>query len=446
MQQQMSRLWLVSEPHKAREQLNSFSFHIGWLPLVCAHGNGFISDVELKRDQTVCKNANVGKHGTSSSNYRWADDDAEDPLLLYDPWAKYASSTAGGQLPSSHVGELQRSVTSIDGVDDCLENVAQVAAARAATSSGAGCVDPKPLIKDYILELEGRAANLESLVSAQNSTIAILLQTVENFKISVPGSLSGAAGASTPSGAHDGVVPSLCHRVDALEAQNKTSSKALMSLSTSLASAVTASVELRTQDLVRKDSFIELAKTAVSRDMLQEVLSAAGAEQMGKFGEITQSTAAKLVEGVEKIVRKLDENFSSQLAELVQRISVLEKAPGISNAPQLCPEHSPTTMAGAEPDCPQHNPGSPLDVDSPYQLVFCSSPIDHITTFPWARLDGLKTKSLNGKVGAISHYDDEKQRYASTVHGELMPKAIKAANLIPYVFPVATSVTNVAKM
>ena len=73
-----------------------------------------------------------------------------------------------------------------------------------------------------------------------------------------------------------------------------------------------------------------------------------------------------------------------------------------------------------------------FDVAMPGGEGHLSGPCDHVNTWPSARLSGLRTVELNGKVGSIISFDDPTQRCGFLIHGDPEPKAIKPANLIPY--------------
>ena len=57
---------------------------------------------------------------------------------------------------------------------------------------------------------------------------------------------------------------------------------------------------------------------------------------------------------------------------------------------------------------------------------------EHVTTWPHARLSGLKTGRLNGRVGEILSVDSATGRCGFLLHGDSEPKSVKPSNLIPY--------------
>merc|ERR1711966_77214 len=74
---------------------------------------------------------------------------------------------------------------------------------------------------------------------------------------------------------------------------------------------------------------------------------------------------------------------------------------------------------GLGPDVPSASVGH-LCVQQPDLIVAASAgpPLDHISTLPWARLDGLKTEKLNGRARTVLQYNEDRHRCGFLVHGE----------------------------
>lgn len=274
---------------------------------------------------------------------------------------------------------------------------------------------------------------MHGLIAAQNNTIAVLAARLDDVTTATAPS-APAARASCDS-----------HRIASLKAQMKATATKVSKLATTLVERVQESVNLRMDRFF--ENFIENKIKSLKPDVdfvgLLEDQSAATKSLLLDYNEVVKSRCAEVSAAARAEIGAAFDRLKPLFDALVLK-SEFETVAANSHKHNLisqCAERKPDR--GVE--VPWETDTSSLSVsggacadslDTPncFREEIVAGPLDHISTWPFARLTGVKTLSLNDKAGSVLSYDDASSRCGFLIHSAPIPKAIKPENLVPYLF------------
>ena len=354
------------------------------------------ADISFDSDDSGAASAPVTSCGDCSGSV--------DPLTVHDPWAKAASWLPG--CSSSTVSTLRAEACSfLPSGDSYIYRPSDVAS-----------------------ELDKTVQVLVNLVEAQNNTFAVLSHRLDTR---LPATSRGVLSTS------DDVLVKFAQ----LESQ-------INQLSKSMGNAVQASVHKRTVHLQTqldqlsavRDSFN--AKFEVINECVNDKFSLAVEQCVQSAASQIKDVSGKIISGVGDLVKKVEGRFHNELADACEELRASCSGPNISTKPSAghIATKSSAGTASLTAGYKANDGGTVLGSLTPVTscgdyagggISFVDSEHEYFVG-DYVRLHGLKTASLNGKVGTITEYIESSGRFGVVLHRRSEPKAVLKTNIQRY--------------
>ena len=151
--------------------------------------------------------------------------------------------------------------------------------------------------------------------------------------------------------------------------------------------------------------------------------------------ETGETLSSSTFEAVEKLVRAFDTNLTKRIETMISDAVLSQSA---------LPLPSPSDPFLLKDDMVKFSEGlfessaaAVLDPTSDFpcdSMMGADDLLSHVTTWPYVRIHGLAAVSLNGCIGTVREFVQEKHRFAVSLQGDDAMKLFKPANLGSYHF------------